>query len=35
VLLRLTLGLHFKDTQYGFKAFKQPAALAIFSIAEN
>jgi dolichyl-phosphate beta-glucosyltransferase len=32
VLLRLTLGLHFKDTQCGFKAFKRPAALAIFPL---
>jgi dolichyl-phosphate beta-glucosyltransferase len=30
LLLRLTLGLQFKDTQCGFKAFKQPAAQAIF-----
>lgn len=30
LLLRLTLGLKFKDTQCGFKAFKQPAARAIF-----
>ena len=30
LLLRLTLGLKFKDTQCGFKAFKQPAAKAIF-----
>ncbi len=29
-MLRLTLGLHFKDTQCGFKAFKQPAVQAIF-----
>jgi dolichyl-phosphate beta-glucosyltransferase len=28
--LRLTLGLHFADTQCGFKAFKQPAVQAIF-----
>ena len=32
LLLRLTLGLHFKDTQCGFKAFKRPAALAIFPL---
>ena len=32
VLLRLTLGLKFKDTQCGFKAFKQPAARAIFPL---
>ena len=30
LLLRLTLGLHFADTQCGFKAFKQSAAQAIF-----
>src|SRR6266581_2016875 len=29
-LLRLTLGLKFKDTQCGFKAFRRPAAQAIF-----
>jgi len=32
LLLRITLGLHFKDTQCGFKAFKQPAAQAIFPL---
>jgi dolichyl-phosphate beta-glucosyltransferase len=32
LLLRLTLGLNFKDTQCGFKAFKQPAARAIFPL---
>lgn len=32
VLLRLTLGLPFKDTQCGFKAFKQPAARAVFPL---
>lgn len=32
LLLRLTLGLPFKDTQCGFKAFKQPAAQAIFPL---
>ncbi|MGA2857767.1 MAG: dolichyl-phosphate beta-glucosyltransferase [Candidatus Sulfotelmatobacter sp.] len=32
LLLRLTLGLHFKDTQCGFKAFKQPAIQAIFPL---
>ena len=32
VLLRLTLGLPFKDTQCGFKAFKQPAARVIFPL---
>lgn len=30
LILRLTLGLHFRDTQCGFKAFKQPAVQAIF-----
>jgi dolichyl-phosphate beta-glucosyltransferase len=30
--LRLTLGLKFKDTQCGFKAFKQPAVQAIFPL---
>jgi glycosyltransferase involved in cell wall biosynthesis len=30
LFLRFTLGLHFKDTQCGFKAFKQPAVQAIF-----
>jgi glycosyltransferase involved in cell wall biosynthesis len=32
LLLRLTLGLPFKDTQCGFKAFKQSAAQAIFPL---
>jgi dolichyl-phosphate beta-glucosyltransferase len=32
LLLRLTLGLKFKDTQCGFKAFKQPAVQAIFPL---
>lgn len=32
LLLRMTLGLKFKDTQCGFKAFKQPAASAIFPL---
>lgn len=32
VLLRLTLGLPFKDTQCGFKAFRRPAAQAIFPL---
>jgi dolichyl-phosphate beta-glucosyltransferase len=30
--LRLTLGLHFADTQCGFKAFKQTAVQAIFPL---
>lgn len=32
LLLRLTLGLEFKDTQCGFKAFKKSAAQAIFPL---
>lgn len=32
LVLRLTLGLKFKDTQCGFKAFKQPAVRAIFPL---
>ena len=32
LILRLTLGLQFKDTQCGFKAFKQPAVQAIFPL---
>lgn len=32
LLLRLSLGLKFKDTQCGFKAFKQPAVQAIFPL---
>lgn len=32
LLLRLTLGLQFKDTQCGFKAFKRTAAQAIFPL---
>jgi glycosyltransferase involved in cell wall biosynthesis len=32
LLLRLTLGLKFKDTQCGFKAFKQPAVRGIFPL---
>jgi len=32
LILRLTLGLQFKDTQCGFKAFKQPAVHAIFPL---
>ena len=32
LMLRITLGLKFKDTQCGFKAFKKPAAAAIFPL---
>ena len=32
LMLRITLGLKFKDTQCGFKAFKKPAADAIFPL---
>jgi dolichyl-phosphate beta-glucosyltransferase len=32
LMLRITLGLKFKDTQCGFKAFKQPAVHAIFPL---
>ena len=32
LLLRLTLGLKFKDTQCGFKAFKRPATQAVFPL---
>ena len=32
LMLRITLGLKFKDTQCGFKAFKKPAARAIFPL---
>ena len=32
LILRLTLGLQFADTQCGFKAFKQPAVRAIFPL---
>jgi len=32
LMLRLTLGLPFKDTQCGFKAFKRPAVQAIFPL---
>ena len=32
LLLRMTLGLQFADTQCGFKAFKRPAAQAIFPL---
>ena len=32
LLLRITLGLHFKDTQCGFKAFKRTAVNTIFPL---
>ena len=32
LILRFTLGLHFADTQCGFKAFKLPAVQAIFPL---
>jgi len=32
LLLRMMLGLHFADTQCGFKAFKRPAVEAIFPL---
>jgi glycosyltransferase involved in cell wall biosynthesis len=32
LMLRLSLGLQFADTQCGFKAFKRPAAQAIFPL---
>ncbi len=32
LMLRITLGLKFKDTQCGFKAFKQPAVQKIFPL---
>ena len=32
LMLRITLGLQFKDTQCGFKAFRQPAVQAIFPV---
>jgi glycosyltransferase involved in cell wall biosynthesis len=32
LMLRVTLGLKFKDTQCGFKAFRQPAVEAIFPL---
>ena len=35
LMLRLILGLKFKDTQCGFKVFTRRAALAIFPAAEN
>ncbi len=34
LMLRLTLGLKFKDTQCGFKAFKRAAAQAIFPLQQ-
>jgi len=34
LMLRVTLGLQFKDTQCGFKAFKQPAVQAIFPLQQ-
>jgi glycosyltransferase involved in cell wall biosynthesis len=34
LFLRLTLGLKFKDTQCGFKAFKRPAVEAIFPLQQ-
>ncbi len=34
LMLRITLGLGFKDTQCGFKAFTRPAANAIFPLQE-
>ena len=34
LMLRITLGLQFKDTQCGFKAFKQPAVQAIFPLQQ-
>jgi dolichyl-phosphate beta-glucosyltransferase len=34
ILLRLTLGLHFADTQCGFKAFKRAAAQEIFPLQQ-
>ncbi len=35
LVLRIVLGLHFADTQCGFKAFRRDAAHAHFSVAEN
>jgi len=34
LMLRITLGLQFKDTQCGFKAFNQPAVQAIFPLQQ-
>ena len=34
LMLRITLGLQFKDTQCGFKAFKQSAVQAIFPLQQ-
>jgi dolichyl-phosphate beta-glucosyltransferase len=34
LIVRITLGLSFKDTQCGFKAFTRPAARAIFSLQQ-
>jgi glycosyltransferase involved in cell wall biosynthesis len=34
LMLRITLGLKFKDTQCGFKAFKQSAVQAIFPLQQ-
>jgi len=34
LLLRITLGLNFKDTQCGFKAFTRRAAMAIFPLQQ-
>ena len=35
LVLRIVLGLHFADTQCGFKAFRRDAAIAHLSVAEN
>ena len=35
LMLRLTLGLKFKDTQCGFKAFKRPAVQKIFPLQKT
>lgn len=34
LLLRVTLSLNFKDTQCGFKAFRRPAARAVFPLQQ-
>jgi len=34
-MLRVTLGLKFKDTQCGFKAFKRPAVQKIFPLQKT